>query len=176
MRLSTRLSGSNALSYALGIAMDAIGQHQASTSAPDVIHLAAHFLLPSIAGKPVRITIRSVRAGKRFTNLAVTMEQESKTTLTLAVLCGTLPDIPEAQSYTPYQNTLAPPSVFARRCPLSAPPKALDVTSFGRAYTFAKRSRWREDPALLKRLDDLAQQRDDENEGQRLEWGASLLA
>ena len=162
------------LSYALGIAMDAIGQHQASTSAPDVIHLAAHFLLPSIAGKPVRVTIRSVRAGKRFTNLAVTMEQNGAQTLTLAVLCGTLPDIPEAQSYTPYQNTLAPPSVFARRCPLSAPPKALAVSPFGRAYTFAKRSRWREDPALLKRLDDAAQQRDDENEGQRLEWGASV--
>ena len=155
--------------------MDAVAQHQASTSAPDVIHLAAHFLLPSIAGKPVRVTIRPIRAGKRFSNLAVEMQQDGKLTLTLAILCGTLPEIPDAQQYSAYQNTLAPPSVFARRCPLSAPPKALAVTPFGRAYTFARRSRWREDPALLKRLEELAKQRDDGNDGQRLEWGAFAL-
>lgn len=80
------------LGYLLSIVTEALIHHQAGTSQPDPIHLAAHFLRPSLFDQDYELHVNIVKRGSQFTNILAEFIQKVSPSLPLSIRTRTEAD------------------------------------------------------------------------------------
>ncbi|TDL22610.1 hypothetical protein BD410DRAFT_898187 [Rickenella mellea] len=120
--------------YVLGVIVSAALSSQAQTAHPDIIHVSAHFLRPSVLGN-AEVVVRRVKVGKTLTNLDADLVQDGLLKITARLIFGVLPDLSSLRNSSE-DLTLLPPSNLARRIPFITHPSQAAGLSRSHRDTF----------------------------------------
>lgn len=168
----------------LGLILEACIHHQLRVRVvhPDPIHISAHFLRSTAAFANVKekmpatfeVTVRTVKAGKGFTNLAAELVQGESVNVIAHFIFGNLSS---ADSNDPKRHastvTLLPPAPNARVTPLRTHPRDTPESISTRPAEFLKYLKMTEDEVLSARNSNASEQtRSTLNERPGLEWGS----
>lgn len=146
--------------------LDAVIKHQSGTPHPDPIHLTAHFMKSASVG-PFEVHIKTLKVGRGFKNMSVNFVQNvrcTQTPITRALIFllaqnedkimthmifGTL-----SSDETIPTPTLAPPSLYAVRTPMTEPPsRCIPASAYKLSpWTFRDRLKVVCDPEYFARL------------------------
>ncbi|KAG0703774.1 thioesterase-like superfamily-domain-containing protein [Suillus ampliporus] len=154
--------------YTLGQIVEACTQFQSETVHKDPIHVTAHFLRATNIG-PAEVRVSVQKIGKNFTNLSADLTQGGHTKLTSHLIFGDLTPVPGG-----IPRSLAPPSPYARRLPLSNHPSAGIRDRIRHTWKFHSLLSWSLDRTILARNATRSQTRADTEiiGGGGAEWGA----
>ncbi|TFK24367.1 hypothetical protein FA15DRAFT_619368 [Coprinopsis marcescibilis] len=156
--------------YVLALVLEACIQHQVSTSHVDPLHISAHFLRPTTPSAPFVVRVKTLKAGKGFTNLTADFVQQDGLRITAHAIFGVNSPSDDAQGIT-----LKAPSPYARRVPIySHPSEAKPMPLSNKMTNFSKNVGWAYDLETIQKNNPTHPNRATPNSvgGSGLEWAA----
>ncbi|KAG8933207.1 hypothetical protein FRC02_012281 [Tulasnella sp. 418] len=144
--------------YTLALVLNAAVNAQAKTEQPDPISISCHFLR-ALALSTAEIYVKTVRKGRQYTNLDITVIQKNAKTTSASLIFGDI-DAPTTPGLTL-------PISHRPLCPLTTHPSAAVDTPGHPFFNFRNYFRIAVDPYFLSANDTLFETRAD-----GLQWGA----
>ncbi|KAI0043954.1 hypothetical protein FA95DRAFT_1497832 [Auriscalpium vulgare] len=127
IHLYSTLGLTNIEGYILACLVQACVTRQADSSHPDPIHVTNYFLRGASIG-PYEVHMRTVRAGKSFTNMTAELIQEGSVKLSAHLMFGVLDPALSPPSKQPFE--LLPPDAHARPTPFHTHPSLQSPVEF----------------------------------------------
>ncbi|THH16529.1 hypothetical protein EW146_g4124 [Bondarzewia mesenterica] len=134
--------------YVMALLIEACLQYQSSSSHPDPVHTAAHYLRATSVGS-FKVHVRTIRTGKGLANILADLIQDDVTKVTVHAIFGNFasPDPPP----TGPPLTLVPPAPAARVTPFNVHPSDLRPSTKRTRWNFAQYIHAARDRAIHER-------------------------